>query len=132
MPMTDRDVGEKPHVLIVDDMIKVVELTAMLLRGCGYTVSTAGTGAEALEVLERDPIQVAVIDLGLPDMDGSEVALRIKQHESLAHIGTIAVTGDAGAEAVRDPGATGFDARVVKPFSGADLMATIDRVFVGH
>lgn len=131
MPMTDGAVGGKPHVLIVDDMADVVELAAMLLRSCGYTVSTARAGAEALDVLERDPIQVAVIDLGLPDMDGSEVAMRIKQHDAWAHIRTIAVTGDAGADAVRDPASTGFDAHVVKPFSGTDLMATIDRVFGG-
>ncbi len=124
--MTWRCAGGKPHVLMVDDIADVVELTKMLLEGYGYTVVTAGTGAEALAVLDRERVDVAVIDLGLPDMDGADVATSIKQCARWSHIKTIAMTGDAGADAVQTPSGAGFDAYVIKPFSGTDLIAVIE------
>jgi CheY-like chemotaxis protein len=126
--MTQSNAAGKPHILMVDDIADVVELTRMFLEGCGYPVSTAGSGDEALTVLQSAPVEIAVIDLGLPDMDGSELAMRIKHSDAWAHIKTIAVTGDAGADAVHDPAASGFDQHVIKPFSGADLVAVIEQL----
>ena len=130
MPLSPSEMSQ-PTLYVLEDDAEIARLICMSLGEYGFRCEHVGTGRQLLARARQSPPDLCIVDLGLPDMDGSEVAMRIKQHDSWAHIRTIAVTGDAGADAVRDPAATGFDAHVVKPFSGADLMAVIDRVFGG-
>ena len=62
------------RVMVVDDESEILETTAVLLRALGHRVQTAATGAEALERIRNDAPEVVFLDVGLPDMDGLDLA----------------------------------------------------------
>jgi len=71
------------RVLIVDDEPSILATMAPLLRARGYEVSTATSGHAALEAVDRQPPQLVILDLGLPDLDGIEVARRLREGRSI-------------------------------------------------
>jgi DNA-binding response OmpR family regulator len=71
------------RILIVDDEPSILATMAPLLRGRGYEVSTATTGHAALDAVDRQPPQLVILDLGLPDLDGIEVCRRLREGRSI-------------------------------------------------
>jgi two-component system KDP operon response regulator KdpE len=110
------------RVLIVDDEPNIIGTVAPLLRTRGYDVFSAMTGRAALEAFERDKPDLVVLDLGLPDMDGVDVCLTLRQTSSVP----ILVLSARGAEGdkVRALDA-GADDYVTKPFGSEELLARI-------
>jgi two-component system KDP operon response regulator KdpE len=110
------------RILIVDDEPSILATMAPLLRARGYEVSTATTGYAALEAIDRQPPQLVILDLGLPDLDGVEVCRRIREGRSAP----ILVLSARGAEhdkvAALDAGADDY---VTKPFGAEELLARI-------
>ena len=85
------------NLLLVDDEVSFVEILAKRLTLREFNISTAHSGAEALERLETDPdIDVVILDLVMPDMDGIETMKRIKQKRPL--VGVIMLSGVATVE----------------------------------
>ena len=74
------------HVLLVDDNADITGMLSLLLEAQGYRVSTAGTGAEALRCLEAQGADVVLCDLGLPDIDGAELARRLRAQPAWAEL----------------------------------------------
>jgi PAS domain S-box-containing protein len=111
-------------VLVVDDDDAGRYLKTRALRAAGYDVAEAGSAAEAMTVLPRRPIQVAVLDVKLPDMHGFELCRLVKtRFPSIAVLQTSATfttTADrvAGLE-------TGADAYLVEPMEETELLATV-------
>jgi CheY-like chemotaxis protein len=112
-------------VLVVDDNQDAAELIAEVLAELGHTAEVALDGEVALgRALALRP-DVALIDLGLPGIDGLEVARRLRAVPALAAIRLIAVTGFSGdrdRDLTRD---AGFDAHLVKPVHLEDLVREI-------
>jgi two-component system, OmpR family, KDP operon response regulator KdpE len=110
------------RVLIVDDEPNIIATVAPLLRAQGYDVCSAMSGRAALEALERDQPDLIVLDLGLPDVDGVEVCVRVRQSSGIP----ILVLSARGAEGdkVRALDA-GADDYVTKPFGTDELLARI-------
>jgi two-component system KDP operon response regulator KdpE len=110
------------RILIVDDEPSILATMAPLLRGRGYEVSTATSGHAALEAVERQPPQLVILDLGLPDLDGIEVARRLREGRAIP----ILVLSARGAEqdkvAALDAGADDY---VTKPFGAEELLARV-------
>ena len=110
------------HILLVDDEIAIQRATAPLLRSRGFSVSLAGTGREAMDTFERDRPDLIILDLGLPDMDGSEVCRQVRERADTP----IVVLSARGAEkdkvAALDRGADDY---VTKPFGPEELLARI-------
>jgi CheY-like chemotaxis protein len=124
--------GEHTHpagarrVLVVDDNVDAAEMLGELAELRGHTVRRAGDGPAALRVLEEFVPDVALLDLGLPVMDGYELAQRIRQLPGLAGIRLIAVTG-YGQQSARDQTrAAGFDRHLVKPLQIQDVIQAIE------
>src|SRR6186713_921195 len=113
------------RILIVDDEPSILATMAPLLRGRGYEVSTATTAHAALDGVDRQPPQLIILDLGLPDMDGVEVCRRLREGRSIP----ILVLSARGAEqdkvAALDAGADDY---VTKPFGVDELLARIRAV----
>ena len=65
-------------ILLVDDEVSIQRAMAPLLRSRGYSLTIAGSGREALELFERERPDLVILDLGLPDMDGTEVCRQIR------------------------------------------------------
>ena len=110
------------RILIVDDEPSILATMAPLLRARGYDVSTATSGHAALEAVDRQTPQLVILDLGLPDLDGIEVARRLREGRSTP----ILVLSARGAEqdkvAALDAGADDY---VTKPFGSEELLARV-------
>jgi CheY-like chemotaxis protein len=102
-------------VLVVDDNPDVREALQMLLELRGHTVTTAGTGRAALDVAATLRPDVVVLDLGLPDISGLEVATQIRSNAELGSTVLIALSGRGQPEDVKRSRAAGFDHHLVKP-----------------
>jgi two-component system, OmpR family, KDP operon response regulator KdpE len=113
---------QEPRILLVDDEASIQRAVGPLLRSRGYHVEIAGTGAEALTLAgERTP-DLIVLDLGLPDMEGTEVCRRIRKQSKVP----IVVLSARGAEADKVNALDlGADDYVTKPFGPEELLARI-------
>ena len=111
----DPPAGTSRRVLVVDDNVDAAESLALLLRLGGHEVRVAHDGPAALALAEADPPEVALLDLGMPGMDGYELAGRFRGHPALRDVLLVALTGWGQAEDRRRTAAAGFDHHLVKP-----------------
>jgi two-component system OmpR family response regulator len=119
----------KPLVLAVDDEEHITELVAMGLGYNGFEVERAATGRAALEAIERRRPDLVVLDVMMPDLDGFEVARRLRRNEGAgSHIPIIFLTArDATADKVEGL-RLGSDDYVTKPFSIEELIERVKAV----
>jgi signal transduction histidine kinase len=103
------------RILIVDDSRDGGESLAMLLRVLGAEVALAHSGRRALECVETFKPDVVLLDIGMPGMDGYEVARRIRANPANRHLSLIALTGWGQDEDRRRSVAAGFNHHLVKP-----------------
>jgi signal transduction histidine kinase/CheY-like chemotaxis protein len=103
------------RLLVVDDNQDAAETLETLLQSLGATVATAGNGREALAQFTRFEPDAVLLDIGMPGMDGYEVARRIRALPAGAGTPLIAVTGWGQQEDVRRSFEAGFDHHLVKP-----------------
>jgi PAS domain S-box-containing protein len=109
------------RVLLVDDNVDAMEMMSFLLAEMGYDAhATADAGHLVDLALERKP-DVIVLDIGLPGVDGYELARMLKQHPQLQSIRLVAHTGYGSPEDRRKALEAGFDAHLVKPAELEDL-----------
>jgi CheY-like chemotaxis protein len=104
----------KTRVLVVDDNIDAAETLSLLLRLQGYHVAMAHDGASALKQASELPPDIVLLDIGLPGIDGFEVA-RLLRQRGFSKTTLVAVTGYSGADDVQQALEAGFDHHVVKP-----------------
>jgi len=103
------------RVLLVDDNRDAAESLAMLLRSEGHEVSLAFDGHEALAVAERCQPQLVILDVGLPGLDGYQVARYLRGAQATAQVKLIALTGYGQPDDVARAMQAGFDHHFVKP-----------------
>jgi signal transduction histidine kinase/ActR/RegA family two-component response regulator len=115
------------RVLIVDDNRDAANSLALLLDFQGHETEVAYSGREALDRIERYGPEVALLDIGLPEMDGYELARRLRAMPALTDLRLIALTGYGQAEDRQRAQAAGFDDHLVKP---VDLPA-LERALAG-
>jgi PAS domain S-box-containing protein len=113
--------GPPRRVLVVDDNRDAADLLAAVLQAMGHEVEVAYDGPEALAKLEHFTPEVALLDIGLPVMDGYELARRIREKPRLAQTRLFAVTGYGQARDREQSAAAGFDAHFVKPVDLAEI-----------
>ncbi|HWP20779.1 MAG TPA: ATP-binding protein [Burkholderiaceae bacterium] len=118
-----------PRVLVVDDNVDALVTLQSLLESHGYAVATTPNPAEALELALRFRPSLAVLDLGLPVIDGYELARRLREHSAeIGRLGLIALTGyGQPSDRVRTR-AAGFDVHLVKPVDASTLLAALRQV----
>ncbi|WP_052376428.1 hybrid sensor histidine kinase/response regulator [Chondromyces apiculatus] len=111
----DAEQGSRLRVLVVDDNHDSAESLAMLLELTGHEVRTAHDGIEALQAAETFQPALILLDIGLPGLNGYEVAQRIRANPALTGVKLAALTGWGQAEDRRRSRASGFDYHLVKP-----------------
>ena len=117
---------DKGHILVVDDEANISELIAMALRYEGFEVATAATGRKALETVRSSPLDLIVLDVMLPDIDGFDVAQQLAGSGHRVPI-VFLTARDTTSDKIR--GLTvGGDDYVTKPFSLEELVARIHAV----
>lgn len=114
-------------VLIVDDSPELRKLFSFALSGYGgYTIRQAPGGAEALDLIAQNTFDVAVLDLGMPDMNGIDLINRLRQGERTADMAIVVASGrEDGAEAAL---AAGADRYLQKPVQPQELYEAIEAV----
>ncbi len=113
--------SESLRILVVDDNVDAAKMCAMLLRTWGHEVRTAHNGPDALQRATGFHPQVILCDIGLPNMDGYEVARHIRQKPHLEGVRLVAVTGYGQDTDKQRSEEAGFDHHMVKPVESADL-----------
>jgi PAS domain S-box-containing protein len=114
-------------VLLVEDNAAVAASMVVLLELLGYVVRTAGSGSEALRVLEEFRPRVVLLDIGLPDEDGYAVARRIRRLPIGKELLIVALTGYGHEDAVRRAEEAGFDRHLAKPVEPDELLDLLAR-----
>jgi signal transduction histidine kinase/ActR/RegA family two-component response regulator len=105
----------KRRILVVDDNIDSAETLGLLLRLGGHDVKTAYSGQSALELARLDRPEIVMLDIGMPGMDGLEVARRLREVAGLKDVLLIAMTGYGQDEDRRRTEGAGFNTHLVKP-----------------
>jgi DNA-binding response OmpR family regulator len=117
--------SNKASVLIVDDDVRILGMIRRALEIEGYRVLTATRGESALDVLEQETLDLVLLDIAMPGMDGYTVCQRLRQSSEIPII--IVTVKDNTEEKVAGLEA-GADDYVVKPFSTAQLVARVKAV----
>jgi signal transduction histidine kinase len=117
--------GSGRRVLVVEDNADAADSLALLLRATGYEVRVVGDGPAALEAAPGFRPDVVLLDIGLPKMDGYEVARRLRRDPATGDVLLVALSGYGQDEDRRRSHAAGFDAHFVKPVELEKLQALL-------
>lgn len=120
-----RELPPAQRVLIVDDNEDARALLAGLLAAHGYEVEVAGEADDALQIATRFRPQVVVLDIGLPGMDGWELARRLRGIAGLEQIRLVALTGYGSERDRQRSREAGIDEHLLKPIG----LALLTRAF---
>jgi two-component system KDP operon response regulator KdpE len=116
------------RILVVEDDVQISNFVCYALRGEGFLCTAAHTGQEALSLLVTDPIDILLLDLGLPDTDGLDIIKQVREWSEMPIIIVSARDRDTEKSNALDLGADDY---LTKPFSATELAARV-RVAVRH
>jgi len=124
VPPASAGAGARRRVLLVDDNVDAATVTAALLTQAGHAVEVAHGGQAALASARRTLPEVAILDIGLPDMDGYALAAALRALDGGMRI--VALTGYGQAGDVARATAAGFDMHLTKPATVEDLRRAVE------
>jgi len=114
-------------ILVVDDVPMNLRVAKALFKKIGFSnVFTAGSGKEALELLEKQPVDLVLSDMWMPEMNGAQLSAEIKNNPKFSHIPVVAQTADVETSGNFDM--SHFDAIILKPITGEKLSNMIKRI----
>ncbi len=113
------------NILIVDDEQGYLDEIGEFLNDCGFTALTADTPVKALAVVNQRPVDIAIVDLKLPQMSGIELMRRMKELDS--SIAIIMISGHGDIDSVVEAMRAGANDYFAKPFNLADIRISIER-----
>jgi DNA-binding response OmpR family regulator len=118
----------KHKVLIVDDSPDSVAIMRSILESRGYDVVAAHSGAAALDFLQRETVNLVLLDIMMPEMSGTEVLQRIKDNAATGRLPVILVTAKTQDEDVLSGYQYGADYYITKPFTAKQLLYGIELI----
>ena len=121
----DAEAGPGAHVLVVDDDAVNRSFVEAALRDAGYDVSSVATGSEAMAVAQSTPIDVALVDIHMPGMDGFETARGLRASRGTPRI--IAMSASPVGRVLERATSAGINACLAKPLSFAELRQAVGR-----
>lgn len=124
-PEKDR---ERLRILIVDDAPDVTEMLATFLQHAGFDTVMAFSGAEALEVARTEQLEMVISDIGMPGMNGYDLAIALRALPEYRNVPLIAVSGFSMYDDKDRALESGFDAHMVKPINPMSLLDLIKRL----
>ncbi len=119
------------RILVVEDNMMNMELVVDLLKLCGHHVLSARTGQEALEITEREPLDLILMDVQLPGMDGLAVTEQLKKNPKTKGIPVVALTAHAmrgDEQRILQHGCAGY---ISKPIDTREFPKAIEK-FLGE
>jgi len=118
-------VGPSRRVLVVDDNVDAAELLGAFIERAGHRPSLASCARDALAIAPVMQPEVALIDIGLPDMNGYDLVRSLRALPGLEGCRFVAVTGHKSQSAIARGISAGFEAYLTKPVNPADLLPLI-------
>ncbi len=115
-------------ILIVDDEEMVLDFQEIVLESGGYEVRSAGDAAQALNILDTENIDLVMLDVRLPGMDGLELCRQMKKNPKLKGIPVIFVTAKRGSADQKEGFEAGGVIYLMKPFTSEKLLTTVRAV----
>ncbi len=113
---------QKPRALVVDDAPDVTEMIALLLKYAGYEVTTVYSGTQALAAARSEQFDALISDIGMPGMNGYELAEQVRALPGYERVPMIAVTGFTMYDDRDHALTSGFNAFLTKPINPNDLV----------
>jgi len=113
------------HVLVVEDDVAIQKMLRLALEKIGHRVSTAGDGATAIEIIRNDSIELVLLDIVLPEVDGFEVCRRIR---TFSEVPVLMVTALNRTEDIVRGFEVGADDYITKPFSLREIQGRIHAI----
>ena len=121
---------DKKRILCIEDEADMIDLTRLVLEREGYEVLGAVGGAKGLELIRQEKVDLVLLDLMMPDIDGWEVYRQMKADKELAEIPVIVVTARAQSiDKVLGLQVAKVDDYITKPFGPTELLESIRRIF---
>lgn len=118
--------NEEIQILVVDDDPEVLFATSRVLKSAGYQVLQATSGQECLELVRRNPPALILLDVVLPDVQGTEVCRQIKQELKASRIFIVLLSGvKTASEEQADGLEGGADGYIARPISNKELLARV-------
>lgn len=116
------------RLLLVEDDDSNARLFRIMCEGAGYEVIPAADGQGALEALRQEPVDLVLMDLQMPGLDGLSATRAIKSHPDTAHLPVVIATARANPEVRAALLAAGAVAVLIKPFTRQELVAVLNGV----
>lgn len=120
--------SKKGKILIVDDEPNILLSLDFLIRKAGHEVYIARNGTEALALIEDKIPEVIILDIMMPDVDGYQICMKVKQNKKTAHIKVIFLSAKTKESEIQYGLDLGSDAYMTKPFSTRALMQKVDEL----
>ena len=119
---------QKGSALVVDDVADVTEMLEILLSNAGYQVVTASSARDALAAAQRGHFDIVISDIGMPEMNGYELAKALRASPGYENIPMIAVTGYSMFNDREQSLRSGFTAHMTKPIDPRALLDLIEQL----
>lgn len=124
----DREARTRRSALVVDDVADVTEMLAVVLSHAGYNVVTAGSAPAALNAARERQFDVIISDIGMPDMNGYQLAREVRQLPGYESVPMVAVTGYSMFDDKERSTKAGFNAHMTKPIDPRALLDLIEQL----
>ena len=112
-------------ILAVDDDENILNLEKTILGRNGFEVVTASKAQDALDLLEREPVDLMLLDVVMPELDGFELCRKIKADPRFKDLPIVFLTARGGGEALTEGFESGGVMYIRKPFTAAKLLAVV-------
>ncbi|HJS24077.1 MAG TPA: response regulator [Pyrinomonadaceae bacterium] len=124
----NREPRERRTALVVDDVADVTEMLAVVLTHAGYSVVTAASAPAALKAVRERQFDVIISDIGMPEMNGYQLAREVRQLPGYETVPMVAVTGYSMFDDKERSTNAGFNAHMTKPIDPRALLDLIEQL----
>ncbi len=122
--------GEKRTILVVDDEVDTSQMVKMILEKTGlYAVNICNRGSEAFKIVQDTRPELVLLDIMMPDADGTDIADQIQQDKSLTHTRIVFMTSLVSQKEVNKSSVIGGHSFISKPVSGETLLQRVKGFF---
>jgi CheY-like chemotaxis protein len=122
------DAGKRPWALVVDDVSDVTDMLAVLMTHAGYEVTTASSAQEAIDLAREHHFDMVISDIGMPGMNGYELAEALRSLPEYESVPLVAVTGYSMFDDRSRSMSAGFNEHITKPIDPRAFLDLIERL----
>ena len=123
--------NEKPVILVAEDEPDIRQLIKLSLEFSGYQIFEAANGIDAIEIAQKERLDLIILDVRMPRLDGYETCRRLQELESTREIPIIFLSAKGQEEEVLAGISAGAEEYIIKPFAPGTLAQKIEKVLAG-